>query len=242
MFCRKCGKELLNTAKFCPKCGEKVVIKKKENSTKSINENNVMDMNSRVDNRNDYSNSIEHKQENRNNESSQTMSRVKNNSVNKKNDNIILAIVIVCAVVAGGLVYFKPWQLLNNTPSEVDVVYKDSQKNTDDSDDYIDEDEDDETVDEENKTDYIIPDSDTRVIERSDLDGLSANQVRLARNELYARHGRRFLDADLQSYFDSCSWYNGTIEPDDFSDEMLNSVEKQNKDIIVNYETEMGYR
>ena len=35
---------------------------------------------------------------------------------------------------------------------------------------------------------------------------------------------------------------NGTIEPDDFKEDMLSEIERTNEDTIVNYETKMGYR
>ncbi|MFR9148557.1 MAG: YARHG domain-containing protein [Hungatella sp.] len=31
--------------------------------------------------------------------------------------------------------------------------------------------------------------------------------LRFAKNEIYARHGRRFHDSELQGYFDQLSWY-----------------------------------
>ena len=88
---------------------------------------------------------------------------------------------------------------------------------------------------------YILPDSDKRLIGREDLMNLSPEQCKMARNEIYARHGRKFKDAALQSYFDSCPWYSGRIEPDSFSDSYLSEVEKKNRDAIVAFEQEMGY-
>jgi flagellar basal body-associated protein FliL len=84
--------------------------------------------------------------------------------------------------------------------------------------------------------DYIIPYSDSRYLTEEDLAGLTKEQLRLARNEIYARHGRRFNDAGLQSYFDSQEWYNGTIEPDDFNMSVFNDYEMKNKDYILAYE------
>ena len=55
---------------------------------------------------------------------------------------------------------------------------------------------------------------------------------------IYARHGRLFLDEELQQYFDAKPWYHGTIQPDDFQDTMLNDYEMKNKDLIVQYESE----
>ena len=89
---------------------------------------------------------------------------------------------------------------------------------------------------------FVFPDSDVRRLTKRDLRGLSADECRIARNELYARHGRKFDSADLQEYFDSCSWYEGTIAPKDFTESMLNDTEMYNRDLITEYEKEMGYR
>ena len=83
--------------------------------------------------------------------------------------------------------------------------------------------------------------SDSRLTKR-DLRGLSADECRIARNELYARHGRKFDSADLQEYFDSCSWYDGYISANDFREDMLSDIEMENRDTIISYEKEMGYR
>ena len=90
---------------------------------------------------------------------------------------------------------------------------------------------------------YILPTSNSEYLTMEDLQGLTAEDCRIARNELYARYGRRFLDESLQEYFDSKSWYRGTIEPDDFNDlEWLNEYEIANRDLIVEYEEAQGYR
>ena len=36
--------------------------------------------------------------------------------------------------------------------------------------------------------------------------------------------------------YKSGSWYNGTIEPDNFSDDVLNDYEKANLELIISYE------
>ena len=89
-------------------------------------------------------------------------------------------------------------------------------------------------------TDYILPDSNTRYLTREDLAGLSAEECRIARNEIYARHGRRFKDEELQSYFNGKDWYAGTT--DEVTDDMLNAYELANRDLIMAYEEEQGYR
>lgn len=89
---------------------------------------------------------------------------------------------------------------------------------------------------------YILPGSDSRYLDAADLYDLSAEECRLARNELYARHGRKFDDEGLRAYFESKDWYSGTIDPSDFKEGMLNDYEVYNRDLIVEYEKEQGYR
>lgn len=80
---------------------------------------------------------------------------------------------------------------------------------------------------------YILPDSSSRQLTESDLLGLTSEQLRIARNEIYARHGRKFQDEELQAYFDSQPWYNGTIEPAQFDDmSLLSQLERSNLEVI----------
>lgn len=83
---------------------------------------------------------------------------------------------------------------------------------------------------------YVIEGSDTRYLTKEDVAGLTKEQLRYARNEIYARHGRRFKDQELQQYFDSKSWYQGTIDPDSFNESVLNDCERDNIDLIKKYE------
>lgn len=53
----------------------------------------------------------------------------------------------------------------------------------------------------------LIPDSSTRPVDRARLSGLSAAQLRIARNEIFARHGFVFQSADLRSHFSGFPWY-----------------------------------
>ena len=89
---------------------------------------------------------------------------------------------------------------------------------------------------------YILPDSDKEYLTRADLEGLTQEELRLARNELYARHGRKFDDEGLQAYFEGLDWYVPSIEPEDFTEDMLSEVEVYNRDLITEYEEEMGWR
>jgi len=87
------------------------------------------------------------------------------------------------------------------------------------------------------KKDYILPYSNTRKLTMADIKNLTKKERRLARNEIYARHGRRFLDKKLQKYFNSKSWYHGTIEPENFVDsEHLSKLERKNAKFILKHE------
>ena len=97
------------------------------------------------------------------------------------------------------------------------------------------------SLQETESSEYVLPTSDSEYLTREDLVGLTVEECRLARNEIYARHGRMFLDEELQNYFNSFDWYHPTIEPDDFQESMLNQYEVANRDLIVAYETEQGY-
>ncbi|MCC8137573.1 MAG: YARHG domain-containing protein, partial [Clostridiales bacterium] len=55
----------------------------------------------------------------------------------------------------------------------------------------------------------------------------------MAINEIYARHGRRFNKESVQEYFDSMSWYTGTVDPDDFDTAVLNTYETANIALLL---------
>ena len=72
-----------------------------------------------------------------------------------------------------------------------------------------------------------------RTISEQLLHGLSLHELRLLRNEIYARHGRMFRAEWLQQYFFFQPWY----APDEnFKDEELSGNDKLNVETIVNYE------
>lgn len=89
---------------------------------------------------------------------------------------------------------------------------------------------------------FVLPGSDSRYIDVRELESFTEEQCRLARNEIYARHGRRFNDEGLQAYFDSRDWYTGTVAPENFRESVLNEYELYNRDLIVKYEEQHGYR
>jgi hypothetical protein len=77
-------------------------------------------------------------------------------------------------------------------------------------------------------SEYILADSDKKVLGEEDIAGISKEQLRLARNEIYARHGYVFKSQDLQKYFSSKSWYH----EDNSYDGSLSEVEKENVNLL----------
>lgn len=83
---------------------------------------------------------------------------------------------------------------------------------------------------------YILPISDKIYYTTDQLLGLTKEELRLARNEIYARHGRKFETDDLKQYFSGQSWYNGYLSAEEFDDSVLNEYEKANLDLIKEIE------
>ena len=75
-----------------------------------------------------------------------------------------------------------------------------------------------------------------RAVTEQMLHGLSLHELRLLRNEVYARHGRMFKAEWLQQYFFFQPWYT----PDEnFKDEQLSGNDKLNVETIVKYENKI---
>lgn len=91
---------------------------------------------------------------------------------------------------------------------------------------------------EERIPDYILPYSDSAYLTEADLTGLTPEQLRIARNEIYARHGRIFKDEELAEYFGGKSWYYPITE--EVLDTELNEYEIANRDLIVSLENAAG--
>ncbi|MDO4323892.1 MAG: YARHG domain-containing protein, partial [Lachnospiraceae bacterium] len=91
---------------------------------------------------------------------------------------------------------------------------------------------------------YILPDSNERYLSESDLSNLTLKGLCYAKNEIYARLGRKFKAAELREYFGKQAWYNGIYEPTDENDAMLvsrmNDYEYRNKDVLSAMEQKIG--
>lgn len=84
--------------------------------------------------------------------------------------------------------------------------------------------------------DYVLPGSDYYYVTSGVMDDLTTEQARLARYEIYARHGVIFEDTGLQAYFESKAWYEGKVPEDEFMDSTLSAAEKANITNLEGYE------
>jgi hypothetical protein len=83
--------------------------------------------------------------------------------------------------------------------------------------------------------DFIFPDSDSRHLSEGDLSKLSKDDLRIARNEIFARRGRYFNAPDLTARFSKFAWYvPRTWDPD------LNAAERANAALIERFESGEG--
>jgi uncharacterized caspase-like protein len=77
------------------------------------------------------------------------------------------------------------------------------------------------------QADFIFPDSDRRLLTPSDLQGHSKEELRIARNEIFARRGRYFNSPDLVARFSGFAWYApNTWNP------QLSAIEAANVDLL----------
>ena len=82
------------------------------------------------------------------------------------------------------------------------------------------------------KSNYILPDSDTFYLDRADLYHLSSAELRIARNEIFARHGYVFDAKELVNYFNQMDWYS----PNPYYTGSLTAVEEYNVELIKSLE------
>ena len=88
--------------------------------------------------------------------------------------------------------------------------------------------------------DYIFPDSATRKLTLDEIKGHTKEELRLGRNEIYARHGMIFGVDDLDKYFLSKSWYTPSVPGEEFYDRVeMSLIEEENISLIQQVESQM---
>ncbi len=79
----------------------------------------------------------------------------------------------------------------------------------------------------------VFPQTSLRLLTSSDLNGMSKHDLKIMRNEIFARHGYIFKSNDMKSYFATQSWYQGQYED---INSLLSNIEQQNIALIKKYE------
>lgn len=89
-------------------------------------------------------------------------------------------------------------------------------------------------------SDYILPMSNERKLTAEDLEDIKDDAwlLKVARNEIYARYGRKFKDDKLQEYFNGKDWYVATYSIEDHPDE-VSDIETYNAKFIQKYEEKL---
>lgn len=87
------------------------------------------------------------------------------------------------------------------------------------------------------QTDYSVngkfPEASERYLDDGDLSGMSQYDLKIMRNEIFARHGYIFKTDEMRSHFESQSWYTARYSN---VDGMLSGIEKSNINLIKKYE------
>lgn len=84
---------------------------------------------------------------------------------------------------------------------------------------------------------YVCSDSNERYLTEDEVKYLPKDILKVARNEVFARHGYQFETNDMKTFFENKSWYVGTVAPSDWKDDKLNTYEKKNVELFQKYET-----
>ena len=80
----------------------------------------------------------------------------------------------------------------------------------------------------DNNLSYIYSE---RLLTEDDIRGMSKHELKLLRNEIFARHGRKFKTKEIQDYFLSKDWYQPL-----YDEVQLSKIEAQNVEFIKRYE------
>lgn len=135
---------------------------------------------------------------------------------------IVLAVVLVAGLGVGGFFIYQ------NFTKKTETINYDTSVNNESS--YYDNNDIDES---EYEYEYLRE----REMTYADVEGKSAEELRLMRNYIFARRGYIFESEDLKEYFEQFSWYVPLyydVTP------RLSDIEKYNVNFIKEYETDFG--
>jgi len=226
-FCTFCGKKINPNEKFCTSCGAKIY-------------NTVNDHNPRPGNKS-----------------------INNDTLKMIGICSCIALVIAICVVAFNLILRLSGNpsvekdpspqasapVINSPDSlpEDESLLDETEHNNDNNDFSFDENQQDSGIDSVFSgagadSDFILAFSSERALTDADLEGLSVHDLRIARNEIFARHGRMFANQELNDWFNSKEWYRSITPkytPDEFNKlnpNPLSRLENENIQKIIEYE------
>jgi len=85
----------------------------------------------------------------------------------------------------------------------------------------------------------LYPEGSQRLLNNNDLKNLSAEQLKIMRNEIYARHGYVFSADDLAEYFKKQAWYT-PLNNNYQAVAALSTTENKNIALIKEYEAKLN--
>lgn len=89
---------------------------------------------------------------------------------------------------------------------------------------------------------FYYPQTASRLLTKEELENMNQTDLSIARNEMFARHGRAFTEPFLQGIFTAKNWYTPLYDGNQFQYAFFNNWERMNLDAIAAIETARGYR
>ena len=160
---------------------------------------------------------------------------------------VVLLVLVILAASKPSIGFLKDTPFSSATSVEQtneDDATTDDNENSDESD----KSETDKKSEDKSSTDtsktktYVLENSSSKELTNSDISGLTDDEICIAQNEIWARHGRKFKNNWLQAYFNKQSWYSGTIEADEFLNKYSPSdLENKNAQFLNSVLSSRGY-
>ena len=167
---------------------------------------------------------------------------------------IVLLVVLIAALLVGIVLILNqfgvvplPWQVNTETSKSDDSKKSDKESREDEDSDSKksdskkkdldknkdkDEKEDAQVEDGEVKG-QIFPHSAEELLTEDQIKALSDKDLRLAINEIYARHGYAFTTKEMQDYYGKLDWYENLNKTQDEVNAELTTIEYQNKEMLT---------
>ena len=173
---------------------------------------------------------------------------------------IVLLVVLIAALLVGTVLILNqfgvvplPWQTKTETSKSDDSKKSDKESREDEDSDSKKSDskkkdldkkkELDKNKDKDEKEDaqvedgevkgQIFPHSAEELLTEDQIKALSDKDLRLAINEIYARHGYAFTTKEMQDYYGQLDWYENLNKTQDEVNAELTTIEYQNKEMLT---------